>query len=98
MENSVPVYEVPAGHGRFEAFPDNGGGAIMYHCFAEDFAEPGSKMTPEHHAETHEQWVPVLGIKLTNSESARAWSSAFRTLAEKMEAMERSDTAGEGER
>lgn len=95
MEQSVTVYEVPAGHGRFKSFHAEGGGAIMYHLYADDAAEPGGRITLEHHAATHESWIPVFGIKLTCSGSARAWSSAFRRLAERMEAEEQAKTITE---
>ena len=95
MEKDVTVYEVPAGHGRFHSFRADGGGAIIYHFYAEDAAEPGGDITPEHFEATHKQWIPVFGIKLTRSGSARAWSVALRHLAEAMEAEEQAKTITE---
>lgn len=79
--NTIPVYHIKAGHGRFSSGRDKDGSYVLFVVCSEIEAEPGS----DGNDRDHDKETPVMGIRLTHPGSARAWSSAFAQLAEQME-------------
>jgi hypothetical protein len=78
---NVPVYEIPAGHGRYNVIRWGGKYTLLL-SYSEIEGVPGS----DGNKRDHDKETPVFGITLTDPRSARAYANVFSKLAEGMEA------------
>lgn len=75
------VVSIPEGHGRFQYRKNiKTGNVVLLACYAENYGEPGVPVT-----DTNENVLPVIGITVPSTQSARAWAKTFFELADCME-------------